>query len=269
METYYRGRVRLRSDVDPARLTLDNLGYGDWALESYAAFSRLKADGIIPESVRFQVCIPTPGVIALMGVPDQLSLLLPAYREGLFGEIAKIAAAIPADELAIQWDCTEPSNYEHSSASVREQILQGLIALAPAVPNGVELGYHLCYGDFEHRHFVEPADLSAVVSIANGLTDAVSRPIDWVHMPVPRGRDDEAYFTALSDLTLLPDTKLFLGLVHHTDGVEGTRRRMHTASRFRDDYGIATECGFGRRSPTSVRELLAIHADAADVAVPA
>jgi hypothetical protein len=269
LETYYPGRVRLRSDVDPASLHLDNLGYADWALESYAVFSRLKADGIIPKSRRFQVCIPTPGVIALLAVPSQLSLLLPAYREGLFGEIAQIASAVPADELAIQWDCTEPPNYERSSTSVRGHTLQSLIALAHGVPPGVELGYHLCYGDFEHRHVVEPADLSAVVDIANGLTDAVSRMINWVHMPVPRGRDDEAYFAPLSDLALSAETKLFLGLVHHTDGVEGTSRRMRIASRFRDNYGIATECGFGRRSPRTVGKLLAIHAEAADRAIPA
>jgi hypothetical protein len=267
METYYRGRVRLRPDVDPASLQLDNLGYGDWALESYAVFSRLKADGIIPRSLRFQVCIPTPGVIALMAVPSQLSLLLPAYRESLFAEIDKIASAIPADELAIQWDCTEPPNYEHSPTSMRLQTLQNLIALADGVPTGVELGYHLCYGDFEHRHAVEPPDLSGVVDIANGLTDGASRAINWVHMPVPRDRDDEAYFAPLPDLRLSSETKLFLGLVHHTDGVEGTRRRMSTASRFRDDFGIATECGFGRRSPTTVGKLLAIHAEAADVAI--
>jgi hypothetical protein len=152
---------------------------------------------------------------------------------------------------------------------VRQNTLQNLIALAQGVPATVELGYHLCYGDFEHRHVVEPFDLSAVVDIANGLTEAVSRPINWVHMPVPRDRDDEAYFSPLSDLTLSPETKLFLGLVHHGDGVEGTRRRMSTASRFRDDYGIATECGFGRRSPTTVGKLLAIHAEAADLTVPA
>jgi hypothetical protein len=38
---------------------------------------------------------------------------------------------------------------------------------------------------------------------------------------------------------------------------------MATASRVRPDFGIAAECGFGRRAPETVRRLLEIHADAA------
>jgi hypothetical protein len=82
-------------------------------------------------------------------------------------------------------------------------------------------------------------------------------------MPVPRGRDDDAYFAPLSRLALRPQTELYLGLVHFTDGVGGTRRRIATASRVLPDFGIATECGFGRRDPETVRHLLDIHAKVA------
>ena len=43
-----------------------------------------------------------------------------------------------------------------------------------------------------------------------------------------------------------------LGLVHYTDGVVGTRRRIATAGKYLDDFLIATECGFGRRPPETV-----------------
>ena len=56
------------------------------------------------------------------------------------------------------------------------------------------MGCHLCYGDFQHQHFVEPSDLSVVVRMANAARKEVPRPIDYCHMPVPRNRDDEAYF---------------------------------------------------------------------------
>jgi len=58
---------------------------------------------------------------------------------------------------------------------------------------------------------------------------------------------------------LHPETTLFLGLIHYSDGLEGARRRMATARQFVDDFGIATECGFGRRPPETISDLLAIH----------
>jgi hypothetical protein len=59
---------------------------------------------------------------------------------------------------------------------------------------------------------------------------------------------------------------LCLGLVHHTDGVEGTMRRLETAQRHVPHFAVATECGFGRRDPTTIPELLRIHAAVADAA---
>jgi hypothetical protein len=56
---------------------------------------------------------------------------------------------------------------------------------------------------------------------------------------------------------------LCLGLVHHTDGVEGTRRRIAAAERFVSGFSIATECGFGRRRPETIAELLQIHTEVA------
>ena len=60
-----------------------------------------------------------------------------------------------------------------------------------------------------------------------------------------------------------PGTELCLGLVHHTDGVGGTRARLATAKKHARDFSIATECGFGRRDPATLNELLRIHAEVA------
>ncbi|MEY2553235.1 MAG: hypothetical protein QOC57_1095, partial [Ilumatobacteraceae bacterium] len=54
-------------------------------------------------------------------------------------------------------------------------------------------------------------------------------------------------------------TELYLGLVHRTDGVEGTQRRMAAASKVIPAFGISTECGLGRRPPATVPEMLEIH----------
>jgi hypothetical protein len=84
-------------------------------------------------------------------------------------------------------------------------------------------------------------------------------------MPVPRNRADDAYFGPLRKLALRPETQLCLGLVHHTDGLVGTRKRLDTARKYVKDFAIGTECGFGRRDPKTIPELLRIHAQAAEL----
>ncbi len=105
---------------------------------------------------------------------------------------------------------------------------------------------------------IQPKDLATCVKMANATVEASSRPVDWIHMPVPRDRDDDAFFAPLADLAT-GDTRIFLGLIHHTDGEEGSRRRLATASRYLEHFGLATECGFGRRAPETLTELLGVH----------
>jgi hypothetical protein len=81
---------------------------------------------------------------------------------------------------------------------------------------------------------------------------------------VPRDRSDDAYFAPLRALQLHPETRLYLGLVHYTDGVEGARQRLTAAHKVVSDFGIATECGFGRRPKSQdIRELMRRHAQVA------
>lgn len=57
---------------------------------------------------------------------------------------------------------------------------------------------------------------------------------------------------ALREVKLKADTTLALGLVQYTDGVEGTWARMTVAEKYRKEFAIATECGFGRRGPRAL-----------------
>ena len=266
MRGAYQGRVRLRSGVAPEDLRFDNLGYADWALESFETFRRLKQNGDVPAGARFQVSLPSLRVIIGSRVlPPAIPKIAPAYTAGMVREIERMATLIPRDELSIQWDCTEPVQYQDGGDADKRAIIDQISGYAVWVPEGVELGYHLCYGDWEHRHFVQPRDTGAMVEIANAIAAAVARRIDWLHLPVPRERKDDAYYAPLSGLKLGPETKLFLGLVHYTDGIEGTRARMAAAGKVVQDYGIATECGLGRRPPETIIELLKIHAQAAEL----
>jgi hypothetical protein len=105
--------------------------------------------------------------------------------------------------------------------------------------------------------------MADMVEMANRLTENVRRPIQLIHMPVPRDRTDDQYFAPLKNLRVKPGTELCLGLVHHTDGVAGTRQRLAAAEKVVQDFSIATECGFGRRKPETIPELLRIHAEVA------
>ena len=102
-----------------------------------------------------------------------------------------------------------------------------------------------------------------MTELANTISSGVTRSIQWIHMPVPRDRRDIEYFQPLSNLRLKKETQLFLGLVHITDGLDGTIDRMKTAQRCVAEFGIATECGLGRRSPESIPGLLELHLQAA------
>ena len=265
-----KGWHRLRPGVTGKDVAFGPLGYAEAAKRSFDVFARLKRQGIVPLACRFQVSLPTPyNVIDQRIAPaDRLAVEKP-YEARLLAEVAEIATAVPRSELAIQWDTAhEIQNLDggrpHWFPDPETGIVDRLVRLGEAIPAGVELGYHLCYGDFNHRHFIEPKDGGTLVRVANALSRRVSRPIDYIHMPVPRDRSDDAYFTPLRDLALKPDCALYLGLVHFTDGLDGTLKRIAAARKVVGRFGIATECGFGRRPPETVPALLRLHAEAAD-----
>ena len=258
-------RYRLRGDIAPEEIVFSTLGYVEAARESYGIFSRLKNAGKIPATTRFQVCLPTTiAFLEHLVLTASQPSVEPAYEARLFAEVHEIAGVVPPEELAIQWDVSKemaiwegvwPIYFEDIEAGIIERLARH----GEAVPEPAELGFHLCYGDFGHKHWKEPADTANMVMAANGLFAAVHRPIDWLHMPVPREREDEAYFAPLTNLHLRPETRLYLGLVHHTGGEDGTRRRIAAAKSFLPDFGIATECGMGRRPIETIAELLRIH----------
>src|SRR5262249_5544198 len=245
------------------------------AAQSYAVFRRLKAAGTIPAGTKFQVdLVPAHSVIWLFLVDRLHAAIDPVYNAALEREIDKIAAAIPHDELAIQFDVAsavfarlernEASRYGRTKAEMQDTFARILVDLGNHVPADVDLPYHLCYGDSNHRHVVEPTDMGDMVEFASRVSRQIDRPIQLIHMPVPRDRSDDAYFAPLRRLTLRPETELCLGLVHYTDGVDGTLKRLATAMAHVDDFSIATECGFGRRDPRTIPGLLRIHAEVAD-----
>ncbi len=97
------------------------------------------------------------------------------------------------------------------------------------------LGFHFCYGDLAHHHMIEPADLGLSVRMAKLAIAQAKRRVDWVHMPVPMNRNDDAYFGALREWQS-DDTEVFLGLIHFQDGVEGSLARAGVARRYLEKF---------------------------------
>jgi methionine synthase II (cobalamin-independent) len=157
----------------------------------------------------------------------------------------------------------QPQNQFPTVKASMDDIMARMKRLCAAVPEDVELGVHLCYGDFAAKHFNEPKDMGPMVEVAGALVKAAARRIDYIHMPVPIGRSDDAYFAPLKNLSF--GGELYLGVIHAGDGVEGARKRMATARKYAPQFGIACECGIARaRKPELVQRVLEIHAAVAD-----
>ncbi|OQV09196.1 hypothetical protein CLAIMM_13345 [Cladophialophora immunda] len=300
-------------DVDEVTRYLARLetGYDAAAIESYATFAEMRREGVIPQrGVKFQVCIPTP-INALTSAVAQnyKAFVEPHYTAALVRALERIQAAIPHDDLAVQIDCAHDfavleetwkrlpgmerskpwwcdvdddavgdDNVDIPHDAVFRGVVDRVVSFAGAdhIAADVELGLHFCYGDFGHRHFIEPRDMGVMARAAAAILPRLGRRVDYIHMPVPRTRDDAAYFAplrALLPLLSAQATVLYLGLVREGDE-EGTRRRIETArqvidgivvggssgsgsgssgSDVSDDtvrgpitWGIATECGMGR-----------------------
>ena len=272
---HWQFRIRENSQV-----YFDHIGYAQEAIASYQVFRQLRAEGHITADQRFMVAMPMREsalrpFLGMAGENDYERISL-AYTEAMSREIAKMLEVIPAADLAIQWDvCMEmlavDVNDDHSAlfpwkprGAAMQRYTDTVKTFSGFVPEDTLLGLHFCYGDLGHKHFIEPRSLENATRIAGASVQAIERTIDFCHIPVPRDRHDDAYFAPLADW---PEDagKLFLGLVHHTGGVEGSRRRLATAKRYMDHFGIATECGFGRRPKETLPELMRVHREIAEL----
>ena len=184
----------LAVDASFTALPARALGYADDAEASYAIFRRLRDEGAVPDGVRFQVSIPTPyaTVVAWVRGEDQ-ERFFDVYADAMAAEVAEIARVIDAEDLAIQWDVAVEvgalTGTFATSGRLGEKrfVADSLRDVLDRTPADVERGMHFCYGDYKHRHFTVPEDLSLCVELASAVADVA----DFVHMPADRetGRD--------------------------------------------------------------------------------
>ena len=268
-------RLRSADEADPAQVTWPDIGYADAYLESYRVFARLRADGVIPAGVRFQVEYPTPlASISAYIVPEQQQALLGSYERAMFADLARLLAVIPPAELAVQWDvAVEFSVLEEAfapgGAQAFDTIIAALARCVDQVPGEIPAGLHLCYGDYGHQHFMQPVSLALQVRVVNAVTATAGRPVSFVSFTVPQYQHEEGYFAPLAGLTAGPDTELNFALVPYhpaeqAAGTTGDQVRLIDAALAaspggRRDWGICTECGMGRVDRDDVPALLDLH----------
>lgn len=263
-------RLRFKDGVDPKSVTF-NTGYADDAIRNHATFVRLRDEGVIPSGVKYQICMATPIAVGYTFVsPRCWDDFIECYRMHLVGEFQKIADALPHEDISYQWDCCQEvltwEGYYDQVPDFKNVIWRLLGQLGDMVPPDIDLGYHLCYGSPADAHMVEPKDMAVLVEIANGLVKAVNRTIQYIHMPVPVERNDDAYFAPLADLALPMKTDLILGCVHGGDP-GGNATKLAAARKVTAIAGIGAECGVGRiQDHARLTDILEQHAHLASKA---
>ncbi|MFE1485433.1 hypothetical protein ACFW80_31580 [Streptomyces fimicarius] len=256
----------LDGDTDPDTIDWGDLGYAAEYRKSYAVFTGLRDEGVVPAGVRMQAEYPTPVAVSMLFHPDDKDRIAPSYERALLADLDELVRSVPHDDLAVQWDVAVETVTIDQQPELLEPLTARLAALVDHLPAAVPVGLHLCYGDFEHRHMVEPKSLENQVAIANAVTRAAERAPAWISFTVPQDRDDEAYFSPLADLRTAPETEIYLSVVPYHPGkqAEGTTERQialidrHLPADARP-WGICTECGMARAEREDVPRLIELH----------
>jgi hypothetical protein len=270
-------QLRLAEGASADTIDWPNLGYADAYAASFETFDGLQHDGTIPAGVRFQMQYPTPlasmaGTIA----PEHMPTVAASYERALFADVDKALAALPHDRVAVQWDvAVEFGLLEGAmgpgSALPLNQITPALVRAIEQVPGDVPVGMHLCYGDYGHQHFKQPASLQMQVDLVNAVVATAGRQVNWASFTVPQGRSDAEYFAPLRTLRAGPETELYFALVpyHPAQQAEGTSAAqaeqidaaLAGSTAGAREWGVCTECGMGRVAREDVPTLLDIHSE--------
>jgi hypothetical protein len=261
---------RLKAEVRPNEVSFGSFGHSKNAITSYREFKRLKDAGTIPSGTRFQVTLPAPGQMSwsIHMLPQHI---LPILSRALWQDVREILEAIPAEDLTIHLDLGMDVAYEEylrrpwafdrskgpgwmlqleETPRTLDQTTTAAAWVVNQVPANVEVGFHLC--SMWHGYRDAGQDNHVLVDVANALTERITRPIAYIHVPIIPEHNKVKDFQPFARLKLQPDTQLYLGLINLEDGLEGARKRIELANAAGlANFGVGFFCGMGR--PGAVR----------------
>ena len=255
-------RLRLRSGESGDDIAFEQLGYAEARTVLVPDVQRAQARR------RVAARLPLPGVAADAARADQRLRL--ARRPG--GRGARVrggdrrsrwsgsSPTIPHDQLAVQWDTNVEFGMLEGDVPAWFPDVKGGIARAPdpaqpARSAGCRARVPLLLrARRDDGRGTCPADLSRMVEIANALAAGLDRPLNWVHMPVPRGaRATTASSRRSRACASSATTELYLGLApRRRVDEEDARRAIAAAHELVGEFGVATPCGWGRLPPRDV-----------------
>jgi len=112
-------------------------------------------------------------------------------------------------------------------------------------------------------------EFAMLVQVANAVTAAARRPVNFFSFTVPQAQRDSDYFAPLADLRTEPETELYFALVPYypasqavgttAEQVAHIDKNLAKTSAGSRGWGICTECGMGRVQADDVPTLLDLH----------
>jgi hypothetical protein len=272
---------RVREGHNLSDMDTPDLGLVNNAIQSYREFKRVKDAGGFSADTKFVVTIPGPGTL-FFTIEAPKEQLFPFMERTFKQEISRIVGALPPTEIAIQLDLAleaELEEYLRRPDAFELPFLEGLdwslheqtqmvANICNSIPREVDLGFHLCA--IFHIDQSQGQDMNVHVDWCNALSDKIERPVNYIHLPtVPQHGDED--FETLLRLRLKPETKIYLGLMHTDDWLEGAKRRSAAAAKVYPNFGVATFCGLSQPSrhesvkPRPIGDILNWHREVAEL----
>ena len=258
-------------DISRWLVGADRAGLSHHARASLEALNALKEAVALPSGVRASLSILAPFRISRFARPgDRVQPDADtAYTAWLTDEIKRVVSDFPStsDDLALQIklpfaDLAEAAESDTADTALADAFVDCVTNIIDAVPDSIPVAVHMNCRDGAGFK-IQPKHFADMVELSNHLQERCVRRIDLLHIPVPLVVPDESFFVPLRHLALRPETRLCLGLIHLSDGVEGAMRRIALARTGFPEFALAARSGFAAREPAVIADFLKLHADVA------
>ena len=257
-------RAWLAGDDGAARLS-------DQARSSLNALKVLKQVVGLQAGTRASLSILAPFRISRFARPGdpEVSDADRAYGAWLTKEIERVMTehSSSSADLAVQIklpfaDLADAAASDTANGTLSDVLLDSVMTMIDSVPKTIPVAVHLNCRDGSSFK-IQPEHFADMVVLSMRLQERCVRQIDLLHLPVPLIVSDESFFTPLRHLAFRSETRLCLGLIHLSDGLDGAMRRVALARASFADFAVAARSGFAAREPAVIPEFLKLHADVA------